>query len=1144
MIELSRIVLLNWHMISRADLNVGGDLAILGQNRSGKSTIIDLIQAVLAGGSARLYRFNRSAGEGGSRSDRTLAGYCLGQLSDDSFLRNQAITHVALVFEDRAGGRLPVTLGLSIEATRGRPAEVIGLYVAEGVAVDTSMLIDEHGESIRPSEWSAVRRRLDRACLAANGQLHTPGDARSFIREYMRALFTRRKTSDPDRFARTFIAALSFMDMTSVENFVRRYLLERRDVDIGELRESIQRYREIQRTIADLEKRLEALRQLKVQVERYKDLLADEEACRSIEKTALVIEAVGGLLSNIGEKKANAAELDNVVGELERLEGELETEKETLEAIRRQLNATGAAAQRDSVQRDIREIDRARGLVMDRLRNRYLTAARATQLLQMRDRLSVVNPGELLKALEAIQSASDGLEPPDWPRDPAAMDRLLDDLATAAETQAPKVLDLRNKAITWVSRIREEIEEDRERLAAARSGRVPLSAATTRLIEVLRAEGMEPRTLCEVADIQDEDWRDAVEALLARDREAIIVAPEHASRATAILRHGRGSYPQCRVVNTVKLQSRATVPEVGMLASVVTSADPLAMAFVVFRIGSVRMAADQEALLSGGRAVMMDGSYNDGIVTEMRKADQYKIGLAAAPLMEASLTAGIEDKRRNLATHEASEKYFEDVLGRLRDCSASVDAKDRLDAIVLELDGISERRTEAQARLEAISALVDPSLLDAEARSKGLIAGFTQDREELIERRGALRKEAEEIRKRMGAGDAVPGSYLCLAQRRRQFKGVVPTLSLLRKLRPRLDELSSRPWARVATEMAKRASEIIDAHRVLERDIRLALGRYALAFPDALEGAADAKITGAVKQWVDEGVEALEGNELIRYRSHADEAADRVSRLFRTNFIHELNSRFGTLESELETLGRALRSRPLHGEIYQLQSLVKPEFEDLYRLARDSETDENALDALFGRGEPRDDRHARALQKVEQLLADETFDFTLYQDYRNYFSFDLRMRDVASGRNKSFDRHRGVASGAERQVPFYVVIGAALASIYHGSRHIGGIDEMGMGLAVFDEAFSKMDGPNQRTLLDFYREIGLQVVIAAPSEKRAAVFENLDCVIDVYRSGDMAFAETVQIRERARQEMRAANPQHASDDELAERYGLAEQAAE
>lgn len=263
-----------------------------------------------------------------------------------------------------------------------------------------------------------------------------------------------------------------------------------------------------------------------------------------------------------------------------------------------------------------------------------------------------------------------------------------------------------------------------------------------------------------------------------------------------------------------------------------------------------------------------------------------------------------------------------------------------------------------------------------------------------------------------------------------------------------------------------------------------------------------------------------------------------------TSFIHELNSRFDVLQAEMETLARALRTRPLHGETYQLHASVKPEFEDLYHFARDCERDDSVLDDLFSHAVPRDERHGRALRQIEQLLLDEAFDFSVYQDYRNYFTFDLRMRDVASGRTTSFDRRRGVASGAERQVPFYVVIGAALASIYHGSRQMGAPTELGAGLAVFDEAFSKMDGPNQRTLLDFYRAIGLQVVIAAPTEKRAVVYENLDYIIDVFRSGDTALAESIRIKERTREEMRAINPQYVSNEDLFQRFEVESRAAE
>lgn len=1143
MIELRRIVLLNWHMMTRADLDVTGDAAILGQNRSGKSTIIDLIQAVMAGGSPRLFRFNRSAGEGGGRSERTLAGYCLGQLNEDTFLRQEARSHIALVFEDTSGDRPPVSIGLTVEAVRGQPAEVVGHFVAEGLRVGTAMLVDEAEGGLRPTAWPALRRRLDQACISGGGRLNTHEDAKSFIREYMRALFTGRRTSDPERFVRTFVAALSFMDMTSVEQFVHRYLLEPRRIDIAELRQSIRRYREIQTTIANLEARLEALRSIRAQVDRFDELLAEEEACRAVGRTALLVEAVGAMLAHVHELRTKSRELEQVLQSLERLDAEIAREQQALQAVQDQLKADGAASQRTIVEGQIREIEREHAAVMTRLGNRHMATARAVQLLGLRDRLGVINPGELLRALDQVEQASQGLSPPDWPRDPAGMDALLDQVAAACASRLPKATERRDDAIVWINRLEEENGRDRDALTAAREGKVKLHPATMRLMETLRGEGMRPRTLCEIADVVDERWRNAVEALLTRDREAIIVDPDHAYRATEILRRGRDSYPGCRVANTRKLQSRTTVPQQGTLAAVIASEDPLAMALVIFRIGSVQLAETQEELLAGGRAVMDDGSYNDGIVTEMRRPEGLKIGKAAAPLMEAALIARMEERAANLKVHSDNKRFFEDVMRRLEDASRPVETADRLDAITLALDEVSERRTEARSRLDAIAARVDPALLDAEARSRALLKSFGEERDEIVSSKGSLGTRIDDLQLRLKGGESMPGSYLSIAQRRRQFRAAVRSTGHLRSLRERYARYASRPPARIAAEMTRLADEAMEGHRALDREIRSALGHYSVNFPDALEGYAQVGIIAVVRPWVAEGVETLEGNELIRYREQADEAADHVSRLFKTTFIHELNSRFGELHSEMERLSKALRTRPLHGETYRLHEIVKPTFEDLYQLARDSETDEGALDALFGKAEPRNERHARALRQVESLLADDSFDFSVFEDYRNYFTYDLRMRDQTTSRTTSFDRRRGVASGAERQVPFYVVIGAALANAYHGSRSAAET-QLGLGLAVFDEAFSKMDGPNQRTLLDFYRAIGLQVVIAAPTEKRAVVYENLDCIVDVYRSGDTALAESIVIKDRARAEMRAANPQHTTDDALRERMAAEARATE
>lgn len=84
-----------------------------------------------------------------------------------------------------------------------------------------------------------------------------------------------------------------------------------------------------------------------------------------------------------------------------------------------------------------------------------------------------------------------------------------------------------------------------------------------------------------------------------------------------------------------------------------------------------------------------------------------------------------------------------------------------------------------------------------------------------------------------------------------------------------------------------------------------------------------------------------------------------------------------------------------------------------------------------------------------------------------------------------------------------------------------------------------MDGQNQRTMLQFYNEIGLKILIAAPTEKRAVVYENLDSAVDVYRFCNSAEAEVSKIKQRVRDEMREANPDHLTDEALLLRLGEA-----
>jgi hypothetical protein len=1129
MMHLAHIALVQWHLFAAEDLPIHGDTAVLGQNRSGKSTLIDLIQAVMAGGSSRWYRFNRSAGEtGGSRSERTLRGYCLGQLGEDDYLRRESVTHIALTFEDPTGAQPPVSVGLCIEASVNEDAQVVGRYVAPGVRVTSDMLVEDLGEGARRSAgWALVRQRLEQACATAGTELVRPEGPRNHIREYMRHLFTGRRFSDPERFIRAFVMALSFEDMKSVEGFVHNFLLARNDIDIGELRDSIQRYRDVQKDIHELEKRLEMLRALSVLVQDFAGLLEREEMVRGVARLAALVEAGSALFANLRERRDNARILADTHGEIARHEAEATTLREEEGHLLAQLAAQDAASRRVVVEGQLKAIEQERQGALRRLEARFSTIALAATLLDARERLMPLKLGVLFHGLDEIRAASGILQPPEWPGDPIAMEALIDAARTAATPALEKIRARAESAIAERIRLEGEIAAESERLAQARAGAVRLDDRTARLMAVLKAEGMAPRALCQVAEITQPDWREAAEALLGRDREAILVDPQHAARAVEILRADRDGWRGCRVVNTRRLGQNAQGVQAGTLASVFVSADDLALAFIQLRTGGVRLADTQAQLLEGGRAIMRDGAYNSGIIVEVLRTRDLKIGRAAVPLMQAELEARIADLRQLRDIHADHQRFHQDMARRLEPLLTP--AEDRLDLLAEAIDRLDQQRAETRARLERIAVTVDPAIRQRLDAVRLQLREIEAGKLDLAKGEGEARRAGLEIERRLNAAEGAPGSWACLKFRRKAFRDRGCSVKSLRAL---WQAQKNRAPGRIVQEMAAQADEAYEARREREGEIREALGHYRVGFDGTAPLGLANTIMGEVKPWVEANVGALEENELIQYRRQADEAADQIGRLFRTALVHELNARFNDLRTELETLSLALRNRPLHNEIYTLKASPKEEFAALHRLARASEEDEGVLDALFGRGDPRDEEHAQALAEVERLLGDETLDFSAWQDYRNYFTFDLRMEDQTSGRQVSYEKRKGTASGAERQVPYYVIIGAALASIYHGARRQYEPAELGLGLAVFDEAFSKMDGPNQRTLLKFYEDIGLQIVIAAPSEKRAVVYENLDSVIDVFRYGDSASAESVTIKPLARSAMRAANPQHMDQEQL------------
>ena len=102
----------------------------------------------------------------------------------------------------------------------------------------------------------------------------------------------------------------------------------------------------------------------------------------------------------------------------------------------------------------------------------------------------------------------------------------------------------------------------------------------------------EPRILCEMLEIVDDTWRNAVEGYLNTQRFYILVEPENFDIALGIydrLRKERKAYG-VGLINTQNLEQYDTAPE-DSLATVVTSKNKYAKRYINMILGKVHMCA-------------------------------------------------------------------------------------------------------------------------------------------------------------------------------------------------------------------------------------------------------------------------------------------------------------------------------------------------------------------------------------------------------------------------------------------------------------------------------------------------------------------------------------------------------------------------
>lgn len=1152
---LTRICLQNWYLIDAKDIEVEGSTALVGPTGAGKSSIQDAIQTVITGANQNRLTLNPSAS---GKSTRTVLEYCLGMTKDPSEggrpLRSSCETVIALVFRDEETDE-PITVGVALAAREGDSREeVLSRFILPGHAYSVEQARRRDGVNSVLAPWAEI---------AANLRTNHPGfeeyrsSAEKFTADMLAAMRGPGQPPNARHFLRAFANAHAFKPIFDPTDFVRDFILEPDHLDIERVRTSIETWQELERTIQDIESKLRRVTRISDRFRDWGRARIKAEASRFMAAAADVrrhahdVVTTSGVLSKRTQELASERNvLANRRQWVRDWDSDIRSRLALLQADGeagriRQIEIESSVAERDAKEAEDR---------WNKLRDAFTGIARLTPLSEFmspRHRRAVEAAREatnLMKqgvpAAEAIRGKGDRFQ--ELMEEALALDGWDHSLLERADALAEEMRGYQHR-----------VDEIEHALARSGGGGAPLSRETMKLLEALARRGIEPVPLCDVVEVVDEEWQYAVEALLGRGREAIIVDPSRLNEAFDIMWRDRDVFSGCTLVKTTRTSSIDPRRPRGSILEAVSSEDPHALAFLNVRIGSFMKAETETELDRVERGVMKNGKTSSGMgLSVQRNLRELVLGAAA--------------RQRSSETLRNDLSPLREKLGGMRNDLRLLREAARL--VPMTIDGLRGGMSpfDLEHALTSSKARRETLLRDRKAVEEGSAGELAAEIASLESERDAYAAEiAEEIEPRVEelqgmvadarAKNEVSRNALrqSIASRRKAWKSLSSDeVQRILRLDPEIDEPDAIGTCKAfRQEVRKQESERKDAKAWLAsfRNDRRAILENAEAEARREQVGALRDLTEYATNWnvdiPDVGTDSmtlgyawvvgertrLEGNELRQHREACTRAAGEMRRMLKEDLLARLAEKLGKVEDRLDILNGLLSRHRFTDQVYSFTSEVNQRFARLHDLAIKVGGGADTDGAIL-HGELADEEVAAAVAELEGMIegAADTADLA---DYRKYFTFEISM--ISKDGGKTTMSTRAVkGSGGEAQAPFYVAIAASLASAYFPGTNVG--RPKGMGLALFDEAFNKLDVPNTQALLSFFNDMGLQLMIAGPEDKRATFTEALDTIVLVNKSlsGDSVFVDAEYPRSMAKRELGRINPDHVGIE------GFRRQAAE
>ncbi|GAB4237684.1 MAG: hypothetical protein OHK0028_15030 [Deltaproteobacteria bacterium] len=1119
--RIRRIRLIHFHNFVDETLPVRRNLFLVGDNQSGKTTVLDAVHFALTAGVEM--EFNAAA-RFGPRSDagRNLASIVLRyDLEKDAALRGPCVAYAAVEVREEDDPSALHTFGAGAFATSLDAQPEVWGFIARGKGLDEVGLVEEEkgpaGETLRRP---ADRRRLEE--ILGRDKVFDKGRYRTAL-----AQFLYRDRDAYQRVLELVTAAKSYRELVArarnLDDLFTGLLPPPAESEFREVRDALRAIDGIRADLGDLESELGFLRNIidrlrdarheTEKIARYEYIgaeLARRKALEDHEAASASLEAARRSGAAAEERLASAGARETAVADALRTvrggEGFALVERET--EARRDLEA--AEGDRDRARRDRlqREADLQRVRAGAGEAARLLEDARRRTLKAIREAsegAALCGP-DAVHASSAFAEASAAIEPcgpvdPESLRGPfLALRDALSGAATAAGREEARAEGESRRLGSGADAMEREADAVRKRAEL-----LPEIARYGDLLEVLKAQapGAVPLyRLLERSPDLPESAGSVLECLLGPRVLSAVVAPAscHAAARAAVLAHGEG----VEVLDPEALQGVPASPAPGTVPAFLVpagggEAERLARSYLARVAGGVAVLSPGDDRGGRERAVWTDGRiYDEGAEARIDPAPPRFLGeearKAAALAEEERLRSGAARLRRQAAAAASEAAAHRKTAAACRAAKEALEAappdlllarKDHADAAAKSVAASEAAAASAYAAFEAVSTRVDRcrercAELSAAVAAQGL-ADLRRRAEALEKELDAARREKEEA-----LGDLAR----CQA-------GIEEREKRLAAARSALDPAESsaerrKEDLRILVEPAHRADvddyvfRIRGGSRILPGNlpglIQEAHNARTKAFTviQSSDGIRNERIYHKYGFRLDEEhrevrdhsgkpIEesyAARETEVRSLQSALDEKTrDLLERVVMAGLVRRLQGQIRELEETIKGINRLAADLAFGHSRFQFSLKKRPEYRRLLELLQEESILQPAV-----REELRDFFQAR----LDEFKRSREGEVPEVLDYRRWFEYVLLVSSRRDGEAAELPRQRlRFGSGGEQAVPTYLLVIAVASLLFNrtGAR---------LRLLLLDEAFLGIDAGRREVLLQFADRAGVDFIVATP----------------------------------------------------------------